>query len=965
MPSATLNNIAGMRPDSAVHAILFLETHGIFCATYHYNRRESFQQIMLTAGTRLGPYEVQSAIGAGGMGEVYRARDTRLKRDVAIKVLPEGVAEDPDRLGRFQREAELLATLNHPNIAAVYGLEKDRGITAIVLELVDGETLAEAIARGPIAVGDALAIVRQVAAALEAAHEKGVIHRDLKPANIKVTPDGTVKVLDFGLAKFIEAGGAGTAGGPGGLGALTMSPTLSVHATYAGVILGTAAYMSPEQAKGRLVDKRSDVWSLGCVLYEMLTGRRPFEGEDIADTIAYVLTKEPDWSLLPADVPPAIRTLLRKCVEKDRKKRIADVSTVQFILDEPASIATSPGVPPVAATIPAPSTWRRFATYAAVLLAGIAATAMAAWGMATLNERPPQVSRFAIVPPAAQPLNANAPDRAVTISPDGTHVLYRAGLGTGGAGQLVVRAIDQLDARGLSGITAFREPFVSPDGRWIGFHPRGEIRKVAITGGPAITLCRTSGAPRGSSWGPDDVIIFATDDASTGLMSVPAAGGEPKVLTKPNGARGEGDHIFPFVLPGGKAVLFTIATPGQVETSQIAVLDLNTGRIKILVRGGSQAEYVETGHLVYAAAGTLRAVRFDLKRLEVVSDPVPVLEQVLTVPGGETSFAISRTGTLVYVPGGIAGGQGAQRSLLWVNRQGREEPIKAPTRAYTYPRLSPDGTRVAIEIRDQENDIWIWTLARETLTRLTFDPGLDNFPVWTPNSQRVVFASPRNGPPNLFWQAADGTGAVERLTTSPNQQEPTSISPDGLRLALRDTGPKTGADINLLTFEGQRRVEPLIQTTFAERNAEISPDGRWLAYESNESGQYQIYVRPFPKVEGGRWQVSTTGGTRPLWARNGRELFYLDESGGKLMAVPVQTAGATFSQGNPGKVFDTRYYGPGSGNSGRTYDVSSDGQRFLMIKENAAFEQSSNATPASMVVVLNWFEELKRLAPAK
>jgi serine/threonine-protein kinase len=919
--------------------------------------------VALAPGARLGSYEVIAPIGAGGMGEVYRARDTRLKRDVAIKVLPESFAQDPDRLARFRREAELLASLSHANIAAIYGLEQADGVTALVLELIEGETLADLISRGPLPPLEAMPIVRQLVDALEAAHEKGVIHRDLKPANIKITPDGAVKVLDFGLAKLapIEVESAQA----GGMNALSMSPTLSIHATYAGVILGTAAYMSPEQAKGRTVDKRSDVWSFGCVLFETLTGRRPFEGEDVADTIAFVLTKEPDWSLLPAHVPSAIQLLIRRCLEKDRRRRIADISTVRFVLDESTSVPSAEPAVAAAATGATPPTprWHRLATYTAILAAGVLVTAAAAWIIARSNERTPQVSRFAIVPAAAQALNLSAPDRAIAISPDGSHIVYRGGAGNAGAGQMLVRAIDQLEPRPIAGISGFRDPFVSPDSRWIGFFTADGIRKVPITGGPSIFLSGTQGASRGASWGPDDTIVFAT--ATTGLMSVPAAGGEPRVLTKPDTAHGETGHFFPSVLPGGAAVLFTIAAP-QLENSQVAVLDLKTGQRKILIRGGSQAEYVDTGHLVYAAAGSLRAVRFDLKRLEVVSDPVPVVEQVLTTAtSGEASFALSRTGTLLLVPGGVAGVEGAQRSLVWVNRQGKEEAIKAPPRSYTYPRLSPDGSRVAIDIRDQENDIWIWDLARETLTRLTFDPSTDSYPVWTPDSRRVVFASQRAGAANLYWQAADGTGTVERLTTTPNIQNPTSISHDGMRLVFFEIVPKTGADLYLLPLQGERRATPLVQTTFNERNAEISPDGAWIAYESIKSGQFQIYVQPFPNVDGGHWQVSTSAGsTRPLWARSGRELFYLSGDG-TLTTVPVRTVGSTFSAGNPSKVFDTKYYGNASGTSGRTYDVSADGQRFLMIKDAPAVDQPSSATPASMIVTLNWTEELKRLSPAK
>jgi serine/threonine-protein kinase len=587
---------------------------------------------------------------------------------------------------------------------------------------------------------------------------------------------------------------------------------------------------------------------------------------------------------------------------------------------------------------------------------------------------PSQLVRFAIVPPAAQPLRVTN-DRDLAISRDGTHLVYIAGA-YGQPSQLMVRVIDQLDAAPLRGITAPRSPFFSPDGRWIGFYAQGEIRKVSITGGQPITLCRTAGAVRGANWGPNDTIVFATDSAGTGLFSVPAGGGEPRALTTPAaepaqaGATfrdGEAAHQFPSVLPSGRAVLFTIRANGPIDTAQVAVavLDLNTGRRRTLIRGGSQAEYVEPGYLVYAAAGTLRAVRFDLARQEVRSDPLPVAEHVMTKEGGAANFSVSQQGTLVYVPGG-AGGQASQpNALLWVNRQGGvEEQIQMPPHSYSNPRLSPDGTRVALGIRDPERGyhdlgIGVWDLARETLTPLTFRDIA--WPVWTPDGRRIVFASElgTGGAANLFSQAADGTGPVERLTTSPNKQDPHSISPDGRILVLGDKPPWIDWNLSLLAMDGPQpslgaanpRIEPLIATTANEINAEISPDGRWLAYQSDESGRNEVYVRPFPRVDDGRWQITTAGGTTPLWARSGRELFYLDASG-FLTTVPVQTTPA-FSAGDPTRVLFTPYHPLAPSGPNRMYDVSPDGQRFLMIKD----------AEATMVVVLNWLQELERPSP--
>jgi Tol biopolymer transport system component len=902
----------------------------------------------LSAGIRLGPYEILSALGAGGMGEVYRARDTKLGRDVAIKVLPDALAHDPERLARFEREAKTLAALNHPNIAHIHGFEDSTAVPALVMELVEGPTLADWIATGARPIDETLKVAAQIADALAAAHEKGIVHRDLKPANVKITPDGVVKVLDFGLAK--AAGGESTPD-------LSQSPTLA-GVTRDGIILGTAPYMSPEQAKGRPVDKRTDLWAFGAVLYELLTGRRAFTGEGVSDTLAHVLMTEPDWTALPANTPASIRRLLRRCLEKDRKRRLADAADARLEIDD--ALAS----PTVETAAPADMPSRRVAPVpiAFALASGALIAALATWAVTRPAPQalvPP--SRFAIVPPPAQSLAISFFFRDLALSPDGRYLVYRAG-GTTMGGPLMVRAMDALDAQPLAGITTARNPFFSPDSRWIGFFDNDELKKVSVTGGPAITISRLTGpGPRGASWGDDNTIVFATNDPKTGLLRVSADGGEPTVLTTPDAGQHEGDHLFPSVLPGGRGVLFTI-TAGQAENTQVAVLDLKTGQRKTLLRGGSAGEYVETGHLIYAAAGTLRAVRFDLQRLEVLSDPVPAAENVMVASTGAANYAVSRSGTLVYLPGGASG-----RSLVWVDRQGHETPIKAPTRAYAIPRISPDGTRVALDIRDQENDIWIWDLARETLTRLTSDPGLDAEPVWTPDGRRLLFSSTRMGVATLYEQAADGTGTADRLTTSTIQ--PTSVTPDGTRVVGSATPPNTQWHVVLSPLAspasraghgpspgpGLSRVEPLIQTPFIERNAEVSPDGRFLAYESNESGRNEIYVRPFPEVERGRWQVSTGGGTQAAWARNGRELFYLDGSN-RLTAVPVQTTGTAFSASNPARVFDRPYAMPVGF---RTYDVSPDGQRFLMIKED------QNATAAGMVVVEHWTEELKARVPTK
>jgi len=610
----------------------------------------------VSPGSRIGCYEITAEIGAGGMGIVYRARDTKLNRDVALKVLPDLFARDPERLARFQREAQVLASLNHPNIAAIYGLEEADGVRALVLELVEGPTLAECIEVGSLSPGtrervgvrgqglpleDALPIAKQVAEALEAAHEHGIIHRDLKPANIKVRPDGTVKVLDFGLAKAFT--------GDAAVGDASHSPTISLAATQAGVILGTAAYMSPEQAKGKPADKRADLWGFGCVLYEMLTGKRAFQGDDVSDTLARVLMKEPEWDALPPTTPPPIHKLLRRCLARDRQRRLSDAATVRLEIED---AQTTPAAEVIRA-FPAPqaSMGRGALVPVLTLLVGPVVAGLAVW-LAT-RPAPARVARLTITPPVTAPLTLDGITRDVAIAPDGTRLVY---LGTN-RGQLFVRALDQLVPVALSGLGAPFHPICSPDGQWIAFFDgNSAIKKVAATGGPAITLSPISGARRGASWGLDDMIVFATSDTSTGLLRVAAAGGEPEALTTPDRAQGEVDHLWPEMLPGGEAVLFTITTAGGIDQAQVAVLDLRTGARTVLMRGGSHAQYVASGHLVYAVAGTLRAVPFDLGRLAVVGPPVPVVEGVVTTPQGAADFSVATDGTLVYVPGDSDGG---------------------------------------------------------------------------------------------------------------------------------------------------------------------------------------------------------------------------------------------------------------------------------------------------------------------
>jgi serine/threonine-protein kinase len=894
----------------------------------------------MSSGTRIGAYEVIESLGAGGMGEVYSARDTRLDRIVAIKILPDAFAHDPDRLARFEREAKMLAALNHPNIASIYGVEEGAGRHALVLELVDGPTLAERIAQGPIPIDEALAIAGQIIDALEAAHEAGVIHRDLKPGNIKVRPDGAVKVLDFGLAKL----GADAASSTSILGGMSLSPTISTPAmTGFGIILGTAVYMSPEQARGKAVDKRADIWSFGCVLYEMLTSRRAFDGEDVTETVGAVIHKEPAWNLLPPTTPAAVRVALQRCLEKNPKQRIRDVGDVRLALrgafDAPA--ATAPNAQPAVAPKPL---WRRaLPVGAAAIIAGVVA-GLGAWVVATRNERPPAPSRFTLTLPPSDQLPAAA-GTLVGISHDGRTLLYRAR--RSGTFGLYRRALDQFDAVAIGDAGVSEAPFFSPDDQWVGFVVAGTLKKVPVVGGPSQTVSTFPSTVRGASWGADGTIVVGA--RANGLMQVSAAGGIPTPLgRKPDQGR---EYWYPQILPGGRAVLFT-SSVSTVDSGQIEVLRLDTGEQRTLLPGAA-GRLLPTGHLVFLRGGALWAVRFDLDRLDVVGTPALVAEGVRVEVGGAVQYATSDDGTLVYVAG--TGVIVPTANLAWVDRSGREELVKAPARGYYAPRVSPDGTRAAIDVRDQDNDIWIWDFGRQTLTRLTFDPGNDQYPLWTADGQRVAFSSTREQTLSPFWQAADGTGVPQRLATTATPLDQSSLSPDGKRMVLRNLTPGNGEDIVMLSMEGERHIEPLIHSPFRERNAEISPDGRWIAYQSNESGVDQVYVRPFPAVDSGRWQVSTNGGQKPFWARNGRELFYIANDG-SLMSVPIQ-AGTVFNFGNPARLFDASPY-IGNGLVGRTLDVSPDGRRFLMIKSLKQEE-----TTAQINVVLNWTEELKQKVP--
>ncbi|MGH9776860.1 MAG: protein kinase domain-containing protein, partial [Candidatus Acidiferrales bacterium] len=729
-------------------------------------------------GQTIAHYKVTEKLGAGGMGEVYRARDERLGRDVALKVLPETFASDPSRLERFRREAHLLASLSHPNIAAIHGLEEAGGVRCLVLELVEGETLEEKIARGPLPLEEALGIARQTADALEAAHEKGVIHRDLKPGNVKVTPGGQVKLLDFGLAKAFE--------GDQPAATLGTSPTLTAAATRAGVILGTAAYMSPEQARAKAVDRRADIWAFGVVLFEMLTGEQAFPGETVSDTLAALLKTEPDWSALPADTPAQVLRLLRRCLQKDPKQRLQSIADARLDIEEALAAPAALEVVGVPAVRPLPA-WRRAFPWTAGLVAG---ALIAGAGLLLLRPaaEPPQISRFAVTLGADQTI-ALSELPTVAISPDGTRVALV--LSRGGTPQIFIRTLDELEPKPLAGTDGAEGPFFSPDGRWLGFFAEGKLKKISLSGGAPFSLCDAP-RPRGGVWAADDTIFFAPD-TEIGLYRVSAAGGAPEPATQLDLARNERTHRWPFLLPGARVVLATINTvenPDNFEPAQVAAFNLATGEKKILVEGGYMAAYSPTGHLIYSRAGTLLAAPFDLAHLEITGAPVPVVEGVTAMrETGSASYALSRNGHLVYAPGGLSA---ADRYLVWVDRQGKEQILPAEAKAFDEPRIAPDGRRIALSISDPNYTVWTYDPGRNVVSRLTFGL-ITSAPLWTPDGKRIVFSqpAPRGQKSSLAWRLADGTGEAETLVEADSPMQPESVSPDERFLLFSRLSPGT------------------------------------------------------------------------------------------------------------------------------------------------------------------------------
>jgi serine/threonine-protein kinase len=863
----------------------------------------------------IGHYRIISKLGEGGMGAVYRASDTKLGRDVALKVLPDSFIADADRTTRFAREAQVLASLNHPNIAAIYGVEE----RTLVLELVEGPTLAQRIAQGPIPLEEALPIAGEIAEALEYAHERGIIHRDLKPANVKVTAEGRVKVLDFGLAKALWSEPPAT--DP------ASSPTLTMRATMAGTIIGTAAYMSPEQAKGKPVDRRADIWAFGVVLYEMLAGQRAFEGDSAAELVGAVIHKEPDLGR----IPPKFRRLLGKCLEKDPKQRLKAIGDWRLLLDEPTAVAAPSRARP---------TIGQWTGWAAAALLAVAAAWM--W-LRTPSESPRVVTRTSMILPTGA--------RNPALSRDGKKLVYSA-QGPGGRPILTLRMMDQLDGKPIAGTDAGVYPVFSPDGQWIAYlsvQNGYTLKKIPVTGGASLTISDELNGP--PDWGLDDTIVCSS---STGLMRVPAAGGAARPLTTINAKDGESYHTSPQILPGGQAVLFTIThgSPFQrsFDSARIAVADLKTGAYRVLVNAGHHGRYVPTGHLVYSRGSTLFAVPFDVKRLKVTGPEAPVLDGV-----SEGQYTFSASSLLVFTAGGARASRPLSR-LEWMDRQGVEQPLPEAPHSWVEIAVSPNGRLLAGSISEStsqapRSDIWIYDLERHTLTRLTFE-GSNFYPVWTRNGRWVTYSSIRRAKPGIYRVPADKSRQPEQLLAG-EWVFPSSWTPDDKALLYTQSGG--GKDQNWILPAADSGVENkprlLSRTSFSEEAPSVSPDGKWVAYDSDESGKYEIYVEPFPGP-GGKIQISTQGARGPVWSRNGRDLLYVNPDTMQLMAVDVTTTPA-FRAGQPKALFKLT----GASVEEAVFDVTPDANRFLVgrVQEGMAV--------TTFVTITNWFDDLRRRAP--
>jgi serine/threonine-protein kinase len=863
----------------------------------------------------MGPYEVQSSLGAGGMGEVYRARDSKLKRDVAIKVLPEAFARDPERLARFEREAEVLATLNHPNIAAVYGFEESPEANGIVLELVEGPTLADRIegqrTKGiGLPIDEVLAIARQIVDAMIAAHEKGIIHRDLKPANIKITPEGKVKILDFGLAKASDPRASGIN--------VTALPTITSPAmmTGVGMVLGTAAYMSPEQARGRAVDARADIWAFGAVLYEMLTGRRAFPGDDVTETIANIVKSEPDWNALPADTSVAVRALLRRCLQKDPDRRLRHIADARFNLEDAETLALP---------APRPSAPVRIVPWAIAACSLAAATALGwtAWGRAPRDEKAASAVRLELNLPGDVEL-FTASSRTLAVSPDGSRIAFVGA--RGGARSVYVRSLNQFEATPLRGSDGPTSCFFSPDGNSVGLITAGGFLKtISLQDGLSTTIAEGVNFLYGAVWLSDDSIVFVRNGV---LWRVNRLGGTAKAITTLGPQ--ETVHGWPLGVPGGKAILFAVLAGDQWRIDSLV---LATGERSVLAQRASFPLLVADNRLLLFRDSEMLSAPFDPAHLRLTGVASRTLDSLVASTPGMPIYDASPAGTMVYAASTTLS------RLVWVSRAGLEQPMNDVVRSYTNPRISPDGSRVVV----QAGNLWIQDLARSTFTRLApKDEATAAFPIWSYDGRQVLVRTSLG----MTIHDADGSGRSVVVAGTSEFDYPAAMTADGGTLVFLRSGQETSFDILSLSLSNPHQIRTIVKTPAYEGGARLSPDGKWLLYVSNESGQNEIYVRPFSGPDR-RWQVSSQGGTQSLWNPNGREVFYRD--GNKMMAVDVTAEADGLKLSPPHTLFDHRY-AFGAGITIANYDVSRDGQRFLMVKDEAG--------AGRLNVVLNAFSDL-------
>jgi eukaryotic-like serine/threonine-protein kinase len=906
----------------------------------------------IQSGDHLGPYEILSAIGAGGMGEVYRARDSKLGRDVALKVLPEAFARDTERMARFQREAKVLASLNHPNIATIHGLEDSGATHALVMELVEGPTLADRIKSGPIPVDEALRIAKQIAEALEYAHERGIVHRDLKPANVKLTNDDAVKVLDFGLAKAIE-------GDPSSID-ISSSPTMSRMATMQGVLLGTAAYMSPEQAKAKSVDRRADIWAFGCVLYEMLTGKMAFTGETVSDTLAAVIRAEPDWSQLPAATPVRVRLLLQRCLQKDPKQRLRDIGEARISLDEVLSGAPESTSAAAAETVPAPL-WRRTLPWGVAAAFAIAFAGLALVHFSAKPSAPAEPVRFDIPMP---PRTSFVAGSGFVISPNGRELAFAAAR-PDGTNNLWIRDMGSPEARPLAGTeSGAAYPFFwTADSRYLVFQQSSTLKKIGVSSGIVQPLCGLGHIEVGGSSNRDGIIVFG--QANSGLMKVSVDGGPTSPLTTIDSSRGEIQHTFPSLLPDGRHFIYLrLSTNSAYSGIYAGSLDDPSGKqdLNRILATTFGAEYVPSssdpnkGQLLFPTSeGTVMAQPFNARRLQLTGEPVPLAEQV-----GHYNdlgfFSASANGVLAY----MAGSASTEYQLTWFSQEGKILGTAGEPGIYHFSALSPDGSKVVVVRSDPQSSrpsLWLFDFSRGTNTRFTFGSSWVGYPIWSPDGKSVIFASNPSGVYDLYQKVASGATGEELLLKSSESKIPSDISRDGRFLLYETLDPKTGVDIWTLPLQGDRKPFPFLSTTSSEVNAHFSPDGHWVAYASDESGRYEVYVRPFSPDSSGadasgagpKWQVSYGGGDAPQWSADGKELYYTTPDW-KVMGVDVTTS-PSFQAGTPKLFFQT----PRQPDTDTRDDYTIDGKRFLFLVQ--AGQNNQYQTPFEML--LNWQAVLK------